>query len=89
MGIDTMRALADENRLAIIGALADDGELCACKVLDKLEIAQSTLSHHMKVLMDCGLVSARKDGRWTHYRLDRCRLAAIGSAITALARVDP
>lgn len=80
-----MRALADENRLAIIGALADDGELCACKILERLEIGQSTLSHHMKILVDCGLVSARKDGRWMHYRLDRRRLATVGAAIAALA----
>lgn len=85
LGAEVMRALADENRLAIIGALADDGELCACKILERLEIGQSTLSHHMKILVDCGLVSARKDGRWMHYRLDRRRLAAVGAAIVALA----
>ena len=85
LSAEVMRALADENRLSIIGALADDGELCACKILERLEIGQSTLSHHMKILVDCGLVSARKDGRWMHYRLDRRRLAAVGAAIAALA----
>lgn len=85
LSAEVMRALADENRLAIIGALADDGELCACKVLERLEIGQSTLSHHMKILVDCGLVSARKDGRWMHYRLDRRKLAAVGATIAALA----
>lgn len=85
LSAEVMRALADENRLAIIGTLADDGELCACKILERLEISQSTLSHHMKILVDCGLVSARKDGRWMHYRLDRRRLAAVGAAIVALA----
>ena len=88
LGVDALRALADENRLAIMGALADEGELCACKLLDRLEISQPTLSHHMKVLVDCGIVSARKDGRWMHYRLDRRRLAAVGAAITALASSD-
>ncbi|MFR3063393.1 MAG: ArsR/SmtB family transcription factor [Holdemanella porci] len=40
---------------------------CACVILEELSITQSTLSHHMKLLCDCGLVDSRKDGRWMHY----------------------
>ena len=46
------------------------GELCACKILEKFNITQPTLSHHMKILCDCGLVRGRKEGKWTYYSLN-------------------
>jgi ArsR family transcriptional regulator len=45
------------------------GELCACVILEKFKITQPTLSHHMKNLCDCGLVTSRKVGKWTYYSL--------------------
>lgn len=63
------KALADKNRLMIVDMLSC-GELCACKILEKFNITQPTLSHHMKMLCDCGLVSGRKEGKWTHYSLN-------------------
>ena len=60
-----IKALADENRLRILECL-HHGEKCACVILEELSITQSTLSHHMKLLCDCGLVDSRKDGRWMH-----------------------
>jgi ArsR family transcriptional regulator len=60
------KAFCDENRLMILEML-QNGEKCACVLLEKLEIAQSTLSHHMKILVDSGIVSARKEGKWTYY----------------------
>ena len=62
------KALSDENRLHIL-SLVKNGEQCACKLLEALNITQPTLSHHMKTLCDCGLVSGRKDGKWTHYSI--------------------
>ncbi len=67
------KALGDENRLRIIEHICRQGEVCACELLDKLDVSQPTLSHHMKLLRDSGLVSARKDGRWMHYSLDKAR----------------
>lgn len=61
------KALGDENRLKIMGLLTSNDDLCACRILDELEVSQPTLSHHMKILKDAGLVSARKQGRWMHY----------------------
>lgn len=61
-------ALADPNRLAILSAL-QQGEKCACDLLEDLQISQPTLSHHMKLLVDSGLVAARKEGRWMHYSI--------------------
>ena len=55
------KAFCDENRLMILEML-QSGEKCACHLLDNLNISQSTLSHHMKVLIECGLVEARKCG---------------------------
>ncbi|HOO28571.1 MAG TPA: metalloregulator ArsR/SmtB family transcription factor [Lachnospiraceae bacterium] len=63
-----MKALADENRLSIL-ELLQDGEKCACVLLEELNITQPTLSHHMKILCDSGIVEGRRDGKWTHYSL--------------------
>jgi ArsR family transcriptional regulator len=63
------KALCDENRLRIL-ELLHNGERCACKLLDDLNIQQSTLSHHMKILCDAGIVKGRKDGKWMHYSID-------------------
>jgi len=62
------KALADKTRLEVVRALRE-GEKCACMLLEHFSIGQSTLSHHMKVLTDSGLVKARKDGKWSHYTL--------------------
>lgn len=62
------KAFCDENRLQIIEMLRS-GEKCACILLEKLNITQPTLSHHMKILCDSGIVNPRKDGKWTHYSI--------------------
>lgn len=63
-----MKALGDENRLKIL-AMLGQGSLCACEMLANLQIRQSTLSHHMSILSEAGLVSSWSIGKWTHYRL--------------------
>lgn len=62
------KAFCDENRLMILEML-QSGEKCACKLLEALKISQSTLSHHMKILCESGVVSSRKEGKWTHYSI--------------------
>ena len=62
------KALCDENRLRILEILRG-GEKCACVLLSDLQISQSTLSYHMKILCDSGIVVSRQEGKWTHYRL--------------------
>lgn len=64
-----LKALSDSNRLRIIRLLSGS-EKCACEILKNFNFTQPTLSHHMKVLMDCGLVKYRKDGTWIYYRLN-------------------
>lgn len=66
--VKLIKALADENRLAVLDSLKL-GEKCACVLLEELNITQSTLSHHMKILCDSGLVEYRKEGKWMHYSI--------------------
>lgn len=62
------KALGDPKRAMIVDMLSC-GELCACMILEKFEMSQSTLSHHMKLLCECGLVRGRVEGKWTYYSL--------------------
>lgn len=65
---EIFKAFCDENRVKIITIL-QNGEKCACKLLDELNVTQPTLSHHMKILCDSGIVESRKDGKWTYYKI--------------------
>ncbi|MFR1518506.1 MAG: ArsR/SmtB family transcription factor [Clostridia bacterium] len=77
------KALGDSNRLKIVKMLSD-GEKCACKLLEAFEITQPTLSHHMKILCECGLVETRKEGKWSHYSLNCEALSAFEAFIEGL-----
>ena len=63
------KALGDSNRLQIVQMLSE-GEKCGCKLLEAFKITQPTLSHHMRILTECGLVNARKEGKWSHYSVN-------------------
>ena len=63
------KAFGDPTRLKIVDMISC-GELCACVILEEFDITQPSLSHHMKILCDCGLVVGRKEGKWTYYSLD-------------------
>jgi ArsR family transcriptional regulator, arsenate/arsenite/antimonite-responsive transcriptional repressor len=67
------KALADRNRLRIVGALLQYEELCACQIIELMQVTGATVSRHMGVLLASGLIGSRKDGRWVHYRLCRDR----------------
>ncbi len=73
------KAFCDENRLQIL-ALLQTGEKCACVLLEDLKISQPTLSHHMKILCESGIVSGRKQGKWTHYSIS-CEGAAVAKEL--------
>lgn len=62
------KAFCDENRLMILEML-QSGEKCACHLLDNMNISQSTLSHHMKILCESGVIVGRKEGKWTYYSI--------------------
>lgn len=63
------KALGDRNRLEIMDLISEQ-ELSAGQILQKVKMAQSTLSHHMKILCDSGIVNSRKDYRWVYYTIN-------------------
>lgn len=64
------KAFCDENRLHILQLLRN-GEKCACRLLEAMQITQPTLSHHMKILCDSGVVVGRKEGKWMYYSISK------------------
>ena len=66
--VGLFHALSDATRLAALDMLRN-GEKCVCELQDKLDVAQSRLSFHLKVLKDAGLVEDRRDGRWSYYTI--------------------
>lgn len=73
-GARLFKALGDETRLAIIRQLQEQGEVCACDFVACCDLAQPTVSHHLKVLRDVGLVNTEKRGLWVYYALNRERV---------------
>ena len=66
--LNITKALSDENRIRALMVLTD-GELCVCQIIEMLGLAPSTVSKHMSILRQAGLVETRKDGRWIYYHL--------------------
>lgn len=64
-----LKVISDPRRLKILDIISS-GERCACDILEYFDFTQPTLSHHMKVLEESGLVNVRKDGLWSHYSLN-------------------
>ena len=81
------KAMSDTNRLRIIEMLTQ-GEKCGCHLLKELQVTQPTLSHHMKVLSDCGLVSSYKDGKWQHYSINCEKFKEYKAYIAAITCCD-
>jgi ArsR family transcriptional regulator len=67
--VSVCRALGDETRLKIFDMLKG-GKLCACKILEKFNCTQPTLSYHMNILVGCGLIDCEKCGKWCHYSIN-------------------
>jgi ArsR family transcriptional regulator, arsenate/arsenite/antimonite-responsive transcriptional repressor len=81
-----LKALSDPNRLVIIDFL-NEGERCACKILEQLKISQPTLSHHMKILSETELVHCRKDGKWIHYSLNRNKFKELEELMKSFSNI--
>ena len=82
------KAFCDENRIRILKLLRS-GEKCACKLLEEMSISQPTLSHHMKILCDSGIVVGRKEGKWMHYSISAEGVRIAGDCLTELTAVNP
>ena len=67
--VKILKAIGEINRIKILELLST-GEKCACVILESFKFTQPTLSHHMKVLLDCNIVTSRKDGKWSYYKIN-------------------
>lgn len=81
------KALGDSNRLRIVQMLSN-GEKCGCKLLEAFNITQPTLSHHMKILCECGLVNDRKEGKWHHYSINAVVWNELSTFISKVGKVE-
>ena len=84
------KALADPTRVGIVNRLAAADEVCVCDLTDAFDLSQSTISHHLRVLREAGLVESRSRGTWAYYRLvpeaiESLR-GALGASISTPAR---
>jgi ArsR family transcriptional regulator len=77
------KVLADPVRLRLLSlvATAPDGELCACDVVDMIGRSQPTVSHHLSILADAGLLAREQRGRWAYFRVDPDRVAVLRDAL--------
>ncbi|HEY1827204.1 MAG TPA: metalloregulator ArsR/SmtB family transcription factor [Acidimicrobiales bacterium] len=85
---DGFHALADPVRLRVLSILAasEMGEVCVCEFVEPLGKSQPTISHHMKILSEAGLVQGDRRGKWVWYSLNEGRLAELRGAIDTAVR---
>ena len=76
------RALADPTRVAIVNRLAQADETCVCDLTAAFELSQPTISHHLKVLREAGLVESSRRGTWAYYRVVPETLGALAAALS-------
>src|SRR5919199_2643549 len=74
------KALSDPTRVAIVNRLAGAGEVCVCALVSEFELSQPTISHHLRILREAGLVDATRRGTWAYYRLLPEAGAGLGAA---------
>ena len=78
---ERFRALADPTRVAIVNRLAQAAETCVCDLTAAFDLSQPTISHHLKVLREAGLVESTRRGTWAYYRVVPETLAALARAL--------
>lgn len=81
------KAFCDENRIKILKLLVT-GEKCACKLLEEINVTQPTLSHHMKLLCESGVVIGRKDGKWTYYSISTDGMAYAMKCLQEFMKIE-
>jgi ArsR family transcriptional regulator len=78
---DRFKALSDPTRVAIVNRLAGADEVCVCVFVDELDLSQPTISHHLRVLRDAGLVESTRRGTWGYYRLIPAAVSELAHAL--------
>lgn len=82
------KAFCDERRLRIL-AILRGGERCACVLMDEMGMPQSSLSYHMKILCESGIVESREEGKWTHYRISEAGSRAALALLQKITAPEP
>jgi ArsR family transcriptional regulator, arsenate/arsenite/antimonite-responsive transcriptional repressor len=80
---DRFKALADPTRVAIVNAISAAGEVCVCNLTATFDLSQPTISHHLKILREAGLVESTRRGTWAYYRLVPETIDALRGALGA------
>ena len=91
MSVDQVfKALGDPTRIRIVEMLAQNGEMCVCKIMEALGMTQPAVSHHLAALKHAGLVRCRREGQWIHYSLSRTTVSDAAHAFVEdlLERLD-
>ena len=83
---NVFKSLGDPTRIRIIEMLAQNGEMCVCKIFEQLDMTQPAVSHHLAKLKNAGLVNARKEGQWIHYSVNQVALDAIKAFMEDIMR---
>jgi ArsR family transcriptional regulator, arsenate/arsenite/antimonite-responsive transcriptional repressor len=86
---DRFKALGDPTRLAIVNQLAGAEEVCVCNLVPHAGLSQPTISHHLKLLRDAGLVASDRRGTWAYYRLVPAAIAELSGALATGAADHP
>ena len=84
----SFKALSDPLRVQVIELLKDQ-EMCVCDLCDRLNVAQSKLSFHLKSLKECGLITARQEGRWIYYSLNLVQFIRLEQYLAEFRRFSP
>ena len=84
---DTFKALSDEKRIDIL-QLLQDGEQCACVLLEKLNLTQSGLSYHMKILTNSQIIESRQEGKWTYYKISEKQCDNLATLLIDITRLN-
>src|SRR5437773_9242938 len=77
------KALADPTRVAIVNVLSAGDEVCVCNLTETFDLSQPTISHHLKILREAGLVESSRRGTWAYYRLVPDAIEALRGALGA------
>lgn len=83
---DTFKALSDEKRIDIL-QLLQNGEQCACVLLEKLNLTQSGLSYHMKILTNSQIIESRQVGKWTYYKISEKQCHNISNLLLEITQL--
>ena len=80
-----LKALADPTRLRLFSIISATGEQCACDLTEPLGVSQPTVSHHLRILLEAGLLEREQRGKWAYYQIDREQLGSISAFLDPAA----